>query len=157
MLISCDNNIRNHKKVLIFPEKVVLALNDSSVYFSEFVNSKWKIVIYIDIDCSVCTAELKELDNLFPIMIKNSIELGAIAYGEQFHVFSYYLDKKGVRFPVFFDSDNSFYATNKLDDNKRYHTFLVDENNRIIHRGSLTYSPIDKEDFLNAIERFVNN
>ncbi len=148
---SCKNN----QNKIIFPENIVFAINDSSIYFNDFISAKWKVVRYINIDCSVCTAELKELDNIFPTMENSNIELGAIVYGEQFQVFSYYLDKKGVRFPVFFDSDNSFYSANKLNDNNRHHTFLVDENNRIIHRGSLTYSQFDKEDFINAIEEFV--
>ncbi|MCD6566650.1 MAG: redoxin domain-containing protein [Bacteroidales bacterium] len=148
---SCENK----QNIIIFPENIVFAINDSSIYFNDFISAKWKVVRYVNIDCSVCTAELKELDDFFPTMENSNIELGAIVYGEQFHIFSYYLDKKGVRFPVFFDSDNLFYTANKFDDNKKHHTFLVDENNRIIYRGSLTYSQIDKENFLNAIEELV--
>lgn len=127
---------------IIFPESLVLYANDSTNEFDKdyFLKNRIKIVSIIDGDCGVCLDELGKwekliMNNLFP----KASYVFIIKSFNQFETFKYLVDDN-LFYPLFLDVNNDFFNGNRIPQDKRYQTFLLDETNKIRLVGNPVYS-----------------
>lgn len=127
-----------HGKKIIFPES--LKQNKNSV--SIFDLKRNKIVSYLDGNCPSCLYELIQWDSLKndfdSIQLMNSIVF--IIYTEDQKNLHYYIESNNICFSFFEDDSNAFYSTNKIPKNRLFHTFLLDEENKVKLIGNPLYN-----------------
>jgi hypothetical protein len=113
----------------------------------------FKIIQFINLDCSACVSEVRHLDSLYNFFFKKNISMFIIVSGNSKEVFCYYLDKYPINIPVFYDSKNDFFLKNNISINKRNHTLLLDRYNNKIFQGSILLNNRDRKLFLKKVDR----
>jgi hypothetical protein len=126
-------------KTIVFPDIKPFCLSANDSLF--IPSNQYKILFYSDsLGCTQCSLRLLEwkshiedigskADFLFYIHPKTERTL--------------LLDLKSTKFnyPVFIDTANLLYNTNKLPDNPMFQCFLLDQNNKILAIGNPTRNP----------------
>lgn len=126
-------------QVVDFPNSIYSPSTNSTKPL-DFLDGKYKVVVYTEGDCGVCIANLykwkeyiKESKTLF-----EGTDLIFIVYSINFPRFEYNTEKAEIILPYYYDSINQYTTVNKLDEIV-LHTLLLDNNNKI----KLIGSPID--------------
>lgn len=126
-------------QIVYFPNSIYSPSANSTKPL-DFIDGKYKVVVYTEGDCGACIANLykwkkyiKEHKTLF-----ESADLIFIVYSINFPRFEYQTEKAEIILPYYYDSINQYTTVNKLDEIV-LHTLLLDNNNKIILIGS----PID--------------
>lgn len=130
-------------KELIIPDGLTFQIQDIPISY-DFNNADFKIVTYIDsTGCTNCKMKLHEwnrfIDDIKKItdahvnflMIINSSRLNKIKFLLKSNYFSNV---------VSIDTHDIFNKSNKLSIHSRYHTFLIDKNNKILAIGNPVYN-----------------
>lgn len=153
MLFSCNNKCpRLELEDLEVPEQF-LEVNLEGVEFFKFPKSKGVILKYLNSDCSVCLAELKDwIEFADNFISKDNIELIFIVSGftRQDAEYPFYL--MHLEAPFFYDSAYLFMDANQISASRSQQAIIVNDNGQIIHRGSPFSSKGDLSCFLRKIK-----
>lgn len=151
LVSSCSNKNKWKRELLqLQSEKVILPIEEMKLIaqgrdttISEFKTCEFKLVIYADSsDCASCILEKMHL--------WDSILMNTSQYGEQFKIFfifspadsqkhdvNFILRHNKYHYPVFLDFTRRFAQCNPhLPQNPVLHSFLLDENNKVILGGN---------------------
>ena len=166
LICSCNKSYSIRKKIKTMQTHIVnidlndnLTVSDKCTYkCSDVLNSRYKYIVYYDsLTCKPCHLDeleqwtellsdfdVKEISCLFVL----SIQKGRIdSYKE-------YYDELQVKYPVFFDVNNSFLKHNPhIPEESMFHTFLLDGNNNVILVGNPLYNEDIKKLFLDIINK----
>ena len=95
---------------------------------------------YSNIECSSCTINnLIEYHDIYKKIGGGTLFSPIIIFGlnNQYYSITSNLQSHGIDFPVIIDKYNDFRSINpSIPDDSRYHTFLLDRNNRVVLVGN---------------------
>ena len=143
---SCNPNKKNEEYVkywmdreLVLPsDTAIIEAIDSNSKLDYIENKEFKIVTRIDGDCSVCIDELLEWKKLVQ-EYANELNLSFHFYvtTNNFEIFKK-INKSTIRFPypLIFDRLDDLRIKNNLKKDKRFNTFLLDRDNRVVLIGN---------------------
>lgn len=148
---SCSDKVKLKRELLqLQSEKIVLSIeemrllvNGRDTLLPDFADCQLKLIVYSDSsDCSSCMLE--------KIHVWDSLLLKTVEYDQQFEVFFIFSPAKSQRhdvefvlkyhhfhYPVFLDISGKFLQCNPhIPENKVFHTFLLDKDNKVIMAGN---------------------
>lgn len=136
-------------KQIVFPDDIIY-----TVYGTDTVNyvvpeQEYTIVSYIDsIGCTSCKLQLhrwKEFINEMDSLSGNLVSFRFIFHPKDKKELNYLFKRDKFDVPVWIDQEDSFNKMNKLPENDTFHTFLLDDNSKIIAIGNPVNNPKIKE------------
>lgn len=161
LILSCqqnvDKNIKNmlkewmHKE-FIFPENVSTTLLDGT--------AKFTIVNYVDsIGCLSCKLNLrkwKELISDLDTTLSVKVHYLFVLQTAETEKMRYLLKWDSFTYPIYFDDNNTVDKLNNFPQDDKFHTFLLDKNNRVLAIGNPIHNPKVKELYMNIIQGKAN-
>lgn len=141
-------------------KKIYLPICDSSIIKSDsFSNTKIKIVSFLDGNCGVCIHDFLRWKNFVREYNINS-EVEILIYVNTYNydgLIETLNPKEFSQFVFINDTNNIFFKINKLEDDKMYHTFLLDSNNKVLIIGSPILNENIKYLYLNTINEILSD
>ena len=144
ILCTCCNNTSNEYHQWI----------DKQIYFPDSVskvNYSFKIVCYTGLaDCVVCEIA----PNAWRKFIKDLEVFAKIPIFLFMHPNKELENNLKIQFsdlPLYFDDNDGFYKLNHFSTDKRFHCFLLDENNKVILIGNPVKNPKIRELYIRTI------
>ncbi len=152
--MACDSNKNKIKKTLEHMQSAPISVpyedmkcwtNDSIKESSPWKHAKLKMVHYIDsAQCSSCYLAKKQI---FASLIQLETESNNMFYNyfivcpgnnsKNWKLLTYNFEQKNTPATLFIDTANVFMSKNpNLPKEMTYHTFLLDENNKVVFVGS---------------------
>ena len=157
IIFSCQNkqvdeiqNTLNHwiGKEILIPKKMV---ENCKLYN----NADYKIVFYVDsVGCFSCKLDFKEWQDFvenFDLIKNKEINFMFVLQTAKTEKLEYLIKWDRFKQLIYFDEYNSFYKLNKLPEKAMFHTFLLDNENKIIAMGDPISNPKIKELYLKII------
>jgi hypothetical protein len=143
-------------KEIVFPLHSVYTIQGEDTVYHNDEHAKYKILTYVDTTgCTSCKLQLAKWKNF--ISKTDSISGGSVDF--LFYLFPknmkelFFLMKRDrFTYPVCIDEQDSLNLLNNLPIDDRFHTFLLDEQNRVIAIGNPIHNLKIKELFLKIIE-----
>ena len=116
---------------------------------------------YSDIECSSCTINnLIEYHDIYKKIGGGTLFSPIIIFGlnNQYYSITSNLQSHGIDFPVIIDKYNDFRSINpSIPDDSRYHTFLLDRNNRVVLVGNPPSSDAMWSLFRKTLDNMLDN
>ncbi|MFW6230170.1 MAG: hypothetical protein ACOC4L_04230 [Halanaerobium sp.] len=169
------NNQENDEKIINqkvnFSDSATIFYKDSIIYKTPkdkvyqttgvnlFKEGTLKIITNIDGNCGACIHKLNQWRKLIK-KAKNIDKLNIIFFiiTEDFDFFHNELYPKiqDIRYPIVLDKKYAFLKKNNLPQHIKYHTLLLDTNNRIIITGNPIYNDELMELYREEINKRIN-
>ncbi len=151
-MTSCQKNIR-HEAIQIVEEwqnKKILFTKESESFISSGTSS-YKILVYVDsIGCGSCKLQLNKWNEFIKETTPKPKFLFCINSNDKKEI--NFIRKKYQFFsPIYQDMHDSLNKLNHFPKDERFHTFLLDSNNRIKVIGNPIHNPQIKELYLKII------
>lgn len=129
----------NLRRNIILPENLRAHPIADSILLKQS-EIRFKLITYIDGDCSVCIAELYKWNEFLKMnfYILENVQVMFIISSVNYPYFEYNVEKLDLRLPFYYDSINSYITNNNIEDYELY-TLLLNKENEI----TLIGSPID--------------
>ena len=130
------------KKELKFPDSVSVFFKKNDLQkhsIQSYAGGHLKIVTRIAGDCSRCVNNLKRWEEeIIEEIDTNSVKFLPFIYTDNYSFFTDVIyPELAINYPLLIDTLNLFIMNNDLPRfDKRFHTFLIDENNNIILIGN---------------------
>lgn len=148
------------KEILFDYSNLVKDIGSGTNNAFDYFNQDFKIIIYIDGNCSNCISELNSWNQLIE---KNKLKIPLSKYifiiGTQNIYMTELLMKKLDNFKgnYWFDINDTFFNSNMLDSNNKHtYTFLLDSANRVKLIGSPLNNPTLTKLYLDFIDKNYN-
>ena len=106
---------------------------------NDILISPFKILIYIDsIGCSPCKLQLSEWKILMNECKQNSIGISFlfVIHSSDYHQLETEFYFEEFSYPVIYDYNNEFNSLNRFPEDFLFHTFLLDDKNKVLLVGS---------------------
>lgn len=139
---------------------IYLPLIDSTLNISQYYpQNNIKLVSYINADCGLC---IGDFDKWRPILKKiksfSNTEIIFYVHSSDFMELLNNIERKNP-FPIdlIVDKENLFFLINNLDSNKMFHTFLLDNNNKVLLIGNPTMNSDIQELYIKTIQKLTKN
>lgn len=142
-----------HKEI-VFPKKMyfTIMLEDTILYDYQ---SEYKILTYIDsIGCTSCKLQLpawkmliEEMDSLYTDKVKFIFIFSPYRIQD----INYAMLAANFKYPVYVDTYDSFANLNRFPSDTKFHTLLLDKNNKVIVIGNPVYNPKIKELYMKVV------
>jgi len=149
LLTSCDSqNKQPNYKSLIIPSSDLNLYKDSIKIstLSDFLSRKnYKSLVFLDIDCSICLANLVALKNFFNKQA--NIPFIVIIQSKNTKTFQSFCDIKNIKFNILFDPKAELKSINKFHDSS---FILLNYDNQIIIDGN----PIMNKDIFKLYSKY---
>jgi len=146
-----------YNKKIIIPDSLQVLLNDSIHPNSKYKldTLKYKIITRINANCFSCVKNLERwtyyMNNDFEASKNNII---FIIYIEEFNFINDSTSLLNVfPFPFLLDKYDLFLQENGLPEDKRFHTMLLNNQNRVILFGDPTFSSEIRKLYIKQIEK----
>lgn len=140
-------------KVLNFPSEHLPYL-DGNFYYDSISVSGFKIVSYVDsIGCTSCKLNLNMWKNLITEFDSIDSEVSFLFYihpGDA-HELKKLLKREKFEYPVCIDENDEFNKLNNFPSDVNFHTFLIDQSNKIVAIGNPAHNPKIRELYLKII------
>nr|WP_302829589.1 DUF1573 domain-containing protein [uncultured Bacteroides sp.] len=156
LLLSCQYSAENKignvlkdwmYKEILFPEEFI---SDS------LAETDFTIVSYVDsVGCLSCKLNLRKWEELMSELSNIAdIKVGCLFFLQTTDTerIEYLLQWDMFTYPLYFDDKNSFNQLNHFPKDDKFHTFLLDENNKVVAIGNPVHNPKIKELYLNIIQ-----
>jgi hypothetical protein len=135
-------------KEILFPSDMLFQVQKDYINYN-FSDADYKIVTYIDsTDCIPCQMKLEPWNNLvaeFKSIQDIDFNFVMILQGSDAKTIENNLTEHNFLNPICIDKNKLFDKANKLPKNKKYDTFLLDADNKVIAIGNPVASPKIKE------------
>lgn len=132
-------------RVVYFPSTLRSVYMGKDTLCPTMLKNENKIVVYVDsIGCTECNMKIQEWTDIFKCT-RDSLPNLSIIYivspkkGQSQKITSIFR-KYEIDYPFFIDSLNQFGNLNEMPKERKYHTFLIDRQNRIVLVGSPMHS-----------------
>lgn len=127
-------------KEILIPEalKFYVFERDSVCYQNQ---SKWKIISYVDsTGCVGCKLRFEEWKN-FLHKIEGNVSAYFFLSPKDKSELDFLIRRSRFDYPISTEGAELFFQKNKLSDNPIFHSFLLDENNRVVAIGNPILNP----------------
>lgn len=112
-------------------------INEEEWVLPEYSN--YSLLHYVNVDCSICVAEMKEWAKYLDDNVNNShLNILFIASGDHEAFIEHLVTTNEIDFnyPIYFDKYNQFYQDNGIVSDKRFHTFVINNFDEIEFIGN---------------------
>lgn len=164
VLFACSNSKKEYiysqlkdieGKILNYPNLDSLTIQGKRTVKFYLNQHKHTIVTYIDSGgCTKCKLHLSEWKRLIhevTSITNDSMPVLFFLYPKNRNELVSTLRKELFNYPVYIDDNNAFNNLNTLPDNNDFHTFLVNEEQKVIAIGNPIHNPKVKELYLNIL------
>lgn len=172
IFFSCSNSSKEQittvikkweNKEILFPKNIIFTKYGKDTINYNYLNSKYKILIYIDsIGCTSCKLQLTKWKDF--IIETDSVTKNTLSFNFFFHPKNnkeiyYLLKREDFQTPICIDSQDSLNKLNNFPKEMMFQTFLLDKDNKVIAIGNPIHNPKVKELYLKIItgKEQVNN
>lgn len=150
LIVSCSQT--NSSRVAEIVEfwqgrEILLPLNMTDVLTGDsidFADADFSIITYVDsIGCTGCKMKLpiwKEFLNSIDDISDSDIRFLMAVNSSDVKELLYQLKSNSFHYPVYLDTENKIYDTNKFPDEATFRTFLLDRKGKVVAVGSPVYS-----------------
>ena len=141
----------NLGRTIVLPENLhAYSIADSILLKQSEI--RFKLITYIDGDCSVCIAELYKWKEFLKINFDNleNVQVMFIINSLNYPYFEYNVEKLDLHLPFYYDSINSYITNNNIEDYELY-TLLLNKENEI----TLIGSPIDNPSMQGLYKKII--
>ena len=141
---------------IVFPPKITFTnyLSDTVDYYIP-LDSKYKILVYVDstgcTNCKLHLTEWKELKSYIDSVSKDKVEFLFFYNVKDYKRLYFMLKQEQFYYPICADYDDELNKINNLVGGDKYHTLLLDRDNKIIAIGNPIIDQEAKEFYLNYI------
>lgn len=143
-------------KEILFPHNAVFTILGEDTVKSKSFESRYHIVSYVDsMGCISCKLQLnkwKEFINQLDSLTNHSVAVSFFIHSKSIRDLKLILKREKFIHPICADLDNSFYSLNKFPSESMFHTFLIDESNKILAIGNPIHNFKVKELYLRIIK-----
>ena len=144
---------------VIIPNDLMPKIYNHTQPDSTLLQSSVKMIVYLDKQgCQGCKLlDLLSFNSFInELQIFKKVGIVVLLHPSQFDATDYFLGQIRYNHTVFYDLDGSFERLNPhLPKNERFHTFLLDENNRIILIGNPIGNPKLKKLYLAVLNKHL--
>ena len=152
------DELREFKEMaIIFPNNMLFKGYDGHLPDSTLLNRPLKMVVYINSkNCESCKLMALLPIHIFILENKHYRNFGVVVVLSPSHLESAenFLEEMCFRQTVFYDLDGSFERLNShLPKDERFHTFLLDENNKVVLVGNPVRNAKLKKLYLAALKK----
>ncbi|MEY8687452.1 DUF1573 domain-containing protein [Bacteroides sp. AN502(2024)] len=130
-------------KTIIIPDSIYFYQYKTDVDFNyDYQKAEYKILNFVDsLGCASCDLRLKEWNIFIKEMINPKVDIVPLFVFSPQNVDRMkeiipLVKRSALFFPIIVDSLNMFDAVNKFPKDNRFHTFLLDENNKVLAIGN---------------------
>lgn len=153
LFCSCRSDLKANKSTSTNKFDIII---NQELLLPPFIpyNKCYRIVNFIDGDCSVCIEKLVIWENLINSCGNhlNSETILFIVYSSNIPKFEYYYEKANLTIDYYLDTENSYCRVNNID-NSELNTMLIDSLNRI----KLVGDPLSSKNLLNNYLEALRN
>lgn len=146
LLISCDSSRKTAQggtiKTAGFDFKLE-SLRGGQIALSDYRDKQPVILFFWTSECPYCRSEFKTLNEKYPELLKEGIELLAIDVGEPRQIVADFVKRHYVAFPVLLDKDADVAMSMDLLGVPTY--IFINKKGGIVHRGN-QFSPRSYKD-----------
>lgn len=143
-------------KEILFPNNAVFTILGEDTVKSKLFESRYHIVSYVDsMGCISCKLQLnkwKEFINQLDSLTNHSVAVSFFIHSKNIRDLKLILKREKFNHPICADLDNSFYGLNKFPSESMFHTFLIDESNKVLAIGNPIHNFKVKELYLKIIK-----
>ncbi len=136
-------------KEIVFPDDIIYTVYGTDTVDYEIANSKYTIVSYIDsVGCTSCKLQLyrwREFVSEMDSLSDNQVSFRFVFHPKDKKELIYLFKRDKFDIPVWIDNVDNFSRMNKLPENSVFHTFLLDNQCKVIGIGNPVDNPKIKE------------
>ena len=151
LILSCQSKTQKIKtqleqfigKTIVFPDSMtIIKLDTINTILPYYQEAEFTISTAIDGACGVCVDQLNDWKTFIQsnaTILDKKVKILFFIESYDFDTFEYLTKDIDFSYPLIFDPKELYIWNNKLPQDKRFQTFLLDKNNKILLIGS----PID--------------
>ncbi len=139
-------------KEIRFPQEMVFTLFTTDTVAYRMPQSAHKVLVFVDsVGCTSCKLQLQRWKEL--IQYTDSVTQGAVPFlfffqSKNRREIRYLLKRDNFDLPVCLDESDALNRLNHFSSDSRFHTFLLDEDNRVVLVGNPIHNLSVKELYL---------
>ena len=164
LIISCEN--KNKKEIIdtiaewdgkeiVFPLHSVYTIQGEDTVYHNDEHAKYKILTYVDTTgCTSCKLQLakwKAFVSKIDSVSGGHVDFLFYMFPKDKKEFTYLMKRDKFTYPVCIDEKDSLNILNNFPKDDRFHTFLLDEQNRVVAIGNPIHNLKIKELYLKII------
>ena len=164
LIISCEN--KNKKEIIdtiaewdgkeiVFPLHSVYTIQGEDTVYHNDEHAKYKILTYVDTTgCTSCKLQLakwKAFVSKIDSVSGGHVDFLFYMFPKDKKEFTYLMKRDRFTYPVCIDEKDSLNILNNFPKDDRFHTFLLDEQNRVVAIGNPIHNLKIKELYLKII------
>lgn len=143
------------QKEIVFPDSLVFTIQGRDTVDYPISGNKYKIVTYVDsAGCTSCKLRLPQWKGLMQSvdsLNRDSVQFLFFFFPKSGTEIYQVLLANRFKFPVCIDNSDAFNKLNHLPEDARFHTFLLNTDNRVLVVGNPVYSEQIKKMYLDVI------
>ncbi len=159
-ILACTKSSKYNENRNIVKENMAKQIAMPKIENKNYLNKcKIKFVTRINANCYPCLYNYSMME-LFIEEVLEKYNISVIIYVANIDSTSFYKiykNKIQFNFPVIFDEKDDFVKKNDLPYDSKFHTMLLDENNKIIILGNPVNNKELKELYIKQINNHINN
>lgn len=139
---------------IVYPDSLVLWGADEGFSQDSFLNRKYKVITYVDsLGCMSCKLQLPRWKKWIKELQKEGMDISVLFFlsPRDEESLKILLQDYGFIYPVYIDINDVFNKKNCLPVNDMFHTFLLDQDNKIVAIGNPIHNLKVKELYMNVI------
>jgi hypothetical protein len=151
MFISCGTRRNGDKdklkqalsmwigKEIYLPKDLEIKVREKDTICKDIFSKKFKVLTYVDsIGCTACKFKLFEWGEIIKKVLRNNRNVSFLFYvhSNDYDKLEKLMQINKFIYPIIYDKSDKLNRLNHLPDNLRFHTFLLDQNNKIVLVGN---------------------
>ena len=138
-------------KEILLPHAVFTKMLSDTVDFP-YQQSDYKILVYVDsLGCTECKLKLDDWKMMMQEEIMNNVAFLFFIQGKSESDLKQTLSRHNFRYPICFDKSGSLNKHNQFPKEGAYHTFLLDQGNKVLAIGNPIHNPRVKALYMKII------
>lgn len=143
------------RKEILFPKETKFTKLGAVVSDTLIITSNYKILVYVDsIGCTNCKLQLakwKKILSELELTTNGNVRVLFFMHPKERKEIQYLLKRDNFTHPVCIDEADSLNKLNHFPADERFHTFLLDKNNKVLAIGNPIHNPKIKELYMKII------
>jgi len=131
-------------KEIFLPKDLEIKAREKDTICNDIFSKKFKVLIYVDsIGCTACKFKLFEWGEIIKKVLKNNSNVSFLFYvhSNDYVKLEEFTQINKFIYPIIYDKADKLNRLNHLPDNLRFHTFLLNQNNKIVLVGNPVGNP----------------
>lgn len=143
------------RKEILFPKETNFTKLGAVTSDTLIITSNYKILVYVDsAGCTNCKLQLpkwKKIISELDLTTNGNVQVLFFMHPKEKKEIQYLLKRDNFNHPVCIDEADSLNKLNHFPADERFHTFLLDENNKVLAMGNPIHNPKVKELYMKII------